>query len=135
MTNKKARKIVIDLKDWEPGQSFHIPELENLPLSEEGQKELREQAKRESWDLLHELMLYNYVVRYNGSLLKTDDDGHIHIVNKPKLNKAIIEKMKKEIEELSPSTRYEVMVKLSTKFPEIAEKLNDLYVKYMRMRS
>jgi len=125
MTNKKARKIVIDLKDWEPGQPFHIPELESLPLTEEGQKELREQARKEGWDLLHELMLYNYVVQYNGAYVKTDDDGHVHIVGKPNLNKAVVEKMRKEIEELSPATRYEVMVKLATKFPDVAEKLDD----------
>jgi len=107
-----------------------------IVLSDEAQKELQEQAKRDGWDLLHDLMLYNYAPRFDGAYLKIDNDGHLHdIVNKPNQNKTIIEKMRKEIEELSPKTRYEVMVKLATKYPEIAAKLDDLYVNLLRLRS
>jgi len=105
-------------------------------LSDEAQKELQEQAKRDGWGLLHDLMLYNYAARFDGAYLKIDNDGHLHdIINKPNPNKTIIKKMRKEIEELSPTTRYEVMVKLATKHPEIARELDDLYVKYTRLRA
>jgi len=110
-------------------------ELQNITiLSKEGQKELREQARKEGWGLLHELMLYNYVARSDGAFFKIDPDGRIHdIVSKPNLNKAIVEKMRKEIEDLSPATKFEVMMKLAelaTKFPDIAKKFNDLLETY-----
>jgi len=124
-------------KAVEAGDLEHAKDIEGLTLSEEGQKELREQARKEGWDLLHDLMLKDFLVTSDGFYLRRDP-GHIGydaFVGKPNLNETVIGRMRKEIEELSPATRFEVMVKLATKFPDVAEKLDDLYVKYKRLKA
>jgi len=124
-------------KAVEAGDLEHAKDIEGLTLSEETQKELREQARKGGWDLLHDLMLKDFIVTSDGFYMRRDP-GHIGydaFVGKPNLSETVIGRMRKEIEELSPASRYEVMVKLATKFPDVAEKLDDLYVKYKRMRS
>ena len=124
-------------KAVEDGDIERAKVLEGLGLSEDGQAELLAQAKKNKYDLLHDLMLNDYTVTSDGFYLRRDP-GHIGydaFVGKPNLNDTVMGRMRTEIEELSPATRYEVMVKLATKFPEIAKKLDDLYVKYGRLKA
>jgi len=95
-------------------------------------EELKAQAKKSGFDLLHDLMLNDYIETSNGFYLRRDK-GHIfynNFVGKPNLNKKTVDKMKKEIEELTPETRKEVLTKIAMKFPDIAAKIKDIYMKY-----
>jgi len=38
--------------------------------------------------------------------------------------------MKKEIEELTPETRKEVLTAIAMKFPDVASKIKDVYMQY-----
>jgi len=101
-------------------------------LSHMAIEELKAQAKKSGFDLLHDLMLNDYIETSNGFYLRRDK-GHIfynNFVGKLNLNKKIVDKMKKEIEELTPETRKEVLTKIAMKFPDIASKIKDVYMKY-----
>jgi hypothetical protein len=101
-------------------------------LSHMAIEELKAQAKKSGFDLLHDLMLNDYIETSDGFYLRRDK-GHIFydsFVGKPNLNKKIVDKMKREIEELTPETRKEVLTKIAMKFPDIASKIKDVYMKY-----
>jgi len=107
-------------------------EIEFSGLSDKAKKELTEQAKKTGFDLLHDLMLNDYIETSDGSFLKRDK-GHVgydEFKGKPNLNKTVVERMKKEIEELSPETRNEVLNKIAISFPDIVPKIKDIYRKY-----
>ncbi|MEM0142503.1 MAG: hypothetical protein QXL94_00915 [Candidatus Parvarchaeum sp.] len=110
----------------------HAKELESLELSKEAQHELLEDAKKHKADLLHQLMLDDFTVTNDGFFLRRPP-GHItydEFIGVPNLNKTVLDRMRAEVDRLTPSTRFEVMTKLATKFPIIAEKIDDVYVKY-----
>jgi len=101
-------------------------------LSDRATEELKEQAKRSGFDLLHDLMLNDYVRTEDGAYLRRDP-GHVgydSFVGQPNLNKTVVDRMKKEIEELTPETRKEVLTRIAQKFPDVASKLKDVYIKY-----
>jgi len=101
-------------------------------LSKKATEELKEQAKRSGFDLLHDLMLNDYIRTDDGIYLRRDK-GHVgydSFVGKPNLNKTVVDRMKKEIEELTPETRKEVLTRIAQKFPDVASKIKDVYIKY-----
>ena len=101
-------------------------------LSNRAIRELKAQAKKTGFDLLHDLMLNDYIETSDGSFLKRNK-GHVgydEFKGKPNLNKVVIERMKNEIEELSPETRNEVLNKIAISFPDIVPKIKDIYIKY-----
>ena len=101
-------------------------------LSHMAIEELKAQAKKSGFDLLHDLMLNDYIETSDGFYLRRDK-GHVGynaFVGKPNLNSTVIRRMKKEIEELSPETRKEVLTKIAMKFPDIASKIKDIYMQY-----
>jgi len=106
--------------------------IEPYVLSHMATEELKTQAKKTGFDLLHDLMLNDYIETSDGSFLRRDK-GHVGydaFVGKPNLNSTVVGRMKKEIEELSPETRKEVLTKIATKFPDIVPKIKDIYMKY-----
>ncbi|MEM3859940.1 MAG: hypothetical protein QXS81_01095 [Candidatus Micrarchaeaceae archaeon] len=110
----------------------HAKELESMELSKEAKHELYEDAKKNKADLLHQIMLDDFIATTDGVFLRRPP-GHItydEFIGVPNLNKTVLDRMRTEIDRLTPPTRFEVMVKLATKFPSIAEKINDVYVKY-----
>lgn len=125
-------------KNVESGDIKHALELENLELSTEAKKELMEQARKNKLDLIHQIMLDDFIETSDGSYLRRPP-GHIgydEFIGTPNLNETVLARMRQEIDEMTPATRYEVMVKLATKFPKIAEKIDDVYIKYSkRMRA
>jgi len=101
-------------------------------LSKKATEELKEQAKRSGFDLLHDLMLNDYIETSDGFYIRRDK-GHVGydaFMGKPNLNKTVVDRMKKEIEELTPETRKEVLTRIAQKFPDVASKLKDVYMKY-----
>jgi len=103
--------------------------IEPYVLSHMAIEELKTQAKKTGFDLLHDLMLNDYIETSDGSFLRRDK-GHVGydaFVGKPNLNSTVVGRMKKEIEELSPKTRKEVLTKIAMKFPDIVPKIKDLY--------
>ncbi|MEM0148275.1 MAG: hypothetical protein QXN16_00670 [Candidatus Micrarchaeaceae archaeon] len=106
--------------------------IEELGLSKKAKHELVEDAKKHKIDLLHQLMLDDFTVTSDGFFLRRPP-GHIgydEFMGKPNLNKNVLNRMRAEIDRLTPSTRFEVMTKLAFKFPTIAEKIDDVYIKY-----
>jgi len=101
-------------------------------LSDRAVEELKEQAKKSGFDLLHDLMLNDYTETSDGFYLRRDK-GHVGydaFVGKPNLNSTVVDRMKKEIEELTPETRKEVLTAIAIKFPDVASKIKDIYMKY-----
>jgi len=106
--------------------------MEFSTLSDRAVEELKEQAKRSGFDLLHELMLNDYIRTDDGMYLRRDK-GHVgydSFIGTPNLNKTVVGRMKKEIEELTPETRKEVLTRIAMKFPDVASKIKDVYMKY-----
>jgi len=101
-------------------------------LSHMAIEELKTQAKKTGFDLLHDLMLNDYIETSDGSFLRRDKGhvGYSAFVGKPNLNSKVVGRMKKGIEELTPKTRKEVLTKIAMKFPDIASKIKDVYIKY-----
>jgi len=103
--------------------------IEPYVLSHMATEELKAQAKKTGFDLIHDLMLNDYIETTDGSLIRRDK-GHVGydaFVGKPNLSKKVVDRMKKEIEELTPETRKEVLTKIAMKFPDIVQKIKDLY--------
>jgi len=106
--------------------------MESSTLSDRAVEELKEQAKKSGFDLLHDLMLNDYVRTDDGAYLRRDP-GHVGydtFVGQPNLNKTVIDRMKKEIGELTPETRKEVLTAIAMKFPDVASKIKDAYMQY-----
>jgi len=106
--------------------------VESSTLSNRAVEELKEQAKKSGFDLLHDLMLNDYVRTDDGAYLRRDT-GHVgydSFVGKPNLSKTVVDRMKKEIEELTPETRKEVLTAIAMKFPDVASKIKDIYMQY-----
>jgi len=107
-------------------------ESEYSGLSDEAKEELIAQASKTGFDLIHDILLNDYIETSDGFYLRRDE-GHVGydaFVGKPNLSKTVVDRMKKEIEELTPETRKEVLTKIAMKFPDIVPKIKDIYIKY-----